>query len=160
MIPFELSVLGKELDCKKYGFLENLIYEKSWIELYGEIAIKLLNDNIKCTVISSDAKEDEIAKIYCQKYGMDILKGLVICRTLKMCTISYLFEHLPIIATKEKHNVILIDLLSVTDMSDLEKLDSYCKSNNISLIVKTNCINLTNALKIGNQKWQNKKELL
>ena len=141
MIPFKLSVLGKELDCKKYGFLENLIYEKSWIDLFGEIAIKLLNDNIKCTIISSDAKEDEIAKTYCQKYGIDILKGLVICRTLKMCTISYLFEHLPIIATEEKHNVILIDLLAITGISDLKKLNSYCKSNNISLVIREQVMN-------------------
>lgn len=141
MIPFKLSVLGKELDCKKYGFLENLIYEKSCVELFGEIAIKLLNDNIKCTIISSDSKEDEIAKTYCQKYGTDILKGLVICRILKMCTISYLFEHLPIIANEEKHNVILIDLLAITGISDLKKLNSYCKSNNISLVVREQVMN-------------------
>lgn len=89
MEPFKLTTLGKEIVCELYGFEENTIYRKSWIELFGEIAKKvMLYRDTLCTIVSKELTIDNLV----QRFEKENLTGLRIQHLFKICNTTWLVD--------------------------------------------------------------------
>ena len=132
MYPFKLTTLGKEIVCELYGFEENTIYRKSWIKLFGEIAKKVMLDRgTLCTIVSELAIDNLV-----QRFEKENLTGLKIQHIFKICDTTWLVDLITMLNYENVNQVILIDILQVNKISELKQIDSYCKRNDISLIIR------------------------
>lgn len=133
MDSFKLTTLGKEIVCELYGFEENTIYRKSWIELFKEIAKKImLYRGTLCTIVSTELTINNLV----QRFEKENLTGLRLQHIFKICDTTWLVDLITMLNYKNVNQVILIDMLQVNKISELKQIDSYCKRHDISLIIR------------------------